>query len=66
MDEEYKRVFRMNWYTLIQSLAKNHKKISITDAYHVVKMCSKCDMNLNDFIMWDIDEKLEWKIEEIK
>lgn len=65
MEEEYKKVFKMNWYKLMKYLRLNLKKISITDAYHIVKMCSKCDMNLNDFCMWDINDDIEWEIEEI-
>lgn len=64
MDEEYKKIFKRNWDKLMTQLRLGRKEISITDAYHIVKICSKCDMDLNDFSLWGINN-IQWEIEEI-
>ncbi len=52
MDEEYKEKFRDKWHELIERLNGLDTKISISDAYHLVKMCVKCDMNFDDFFIF--------------
>lgn len=56
MDEEYKEKFRNKWHELTEKLNELGTKISVSDAYHVVKMCVKCDMTLDDFWMWGIEK----------
>jgi len=52
MDEDYKEKFRNKWKELTERLNESDNKISISDAYHLVKMCVKCDMNFDDFFIF--------------
>lgn len=52
MEEEYKKKFRENWNELMKELDKGDLFLTITDAYHITKMCTKCDMKISDFDAW--------------